>query len=203
MSAPSETQRVDVVNVDVLWSAQPRWYRLGDLSLGDRGVPQIVVFYAIAGVLSAWLLAAVPVVGLPWWPFGVVVICGFGGAGFLRPNGLPVHTFLPTALAYLVASKHLHGWRATTDPTSPWSPGELGLETDGSRGRFEALVFEGPGRAVRHRPAQRLQGRRTVADRVRRRPAVQVLRQRPGRLAGPQVLEVGEGERLVIEGSEG
>ena len=186
-----------VVNVDALWGGEPRWYRVGDMSLGDRGIPQTVVFYALTGAILAWLL---PAIGLPWAPHGLLVVALFTAAGFVKPGGLRVHVFLPIAAGHALASKHLHGWAPCRDPEGTWRPEALPLEPDGSQPRFRQLRFEGPGLVVRHRAAKRLRVNPGRLDRLRRRPSTQVLVESPGRgvLQEPRELWVPEGAVLII-----
>jgi len=201
MTAAEDNARVDVVvNVDALWGAEPRWYRIGDVSLGDRGISQAVVFYAIAGVVLAWAAGALPLFAVGWWPGGVLLAVLVTMAGFVKPNGLRVHVFAPAAIAHLAASRHLLGFMAIGDPRRPWRPGALVLEADGSAPAFADLVYEGPGLVVRHRPARRLRAPRTLTDRLRRRPAAQMLIARTDlpRLPEPRVLAVPAGARLIV-----
>lgn len=191
-----------VVNVDALWGSTSRWYRLGDVSLGDRGIPQPVVLYALAGVLSAWAVSGVPVVGVGWWPGGVLIAIAFGAAGLVRPSGLPVHVFLPAAIGHLTGCRHLDGWRPCPDPGAGWRPGPVVLEQDAVCTRVDGVVFEGPGLVVWHRPGERYRLPRTLGDRVRRRPAAQILvpEQDAGWLQAGREVEVPVGHRLVVAG---
>ncbi|WP_354697316.1 hypothetical protein DSM112329_02939 [Paraconexibacter sp. AEG42_29] len=178
-----------VVNVDALWGADPRWYRIGDVSLGDRGVPQLVIFYAAAGVILGWLLTSLPV-GVRFWPAGLIVTLVAAALGFVRPGGLRVHQFAPVAAAHLVAPRHLHGWHPCPSPEQQWRPGPLPMEGDGSRPQFEELAYTGPGLIVRHRPARHV--------RLRLRPHERLL----GRRAGRQVLTPIPAAGCLTEGRE-
>lgn len=189
-----------VVNVDALWGGEVRWYRLGDVSLGQRGVPQIVVFYAIAGVLACWAAASLPLVGVSPWPWGLVLAAAVAAAGLVKPNGLALHTFAPLLLGYLLGARHLLGWQPCPDPCGVWRPGRLALESDIPRPGGGELVYTGPGRITRYQQADRRPGRRTLADRLRRRPAAQLLITRPdlAALTVARELEVPAGGRLII-----
>lgn len=182
-----------VVNVDGLWGADPRWYRLGDVSLGDRGVPQLVIFYAAAGITLGWLLSALPA-GVTFWPTGAILALGVTGLGLVRPGGLRAHQFLPVAATYLLTPRHRHGWMACQAPLRRWRPAELPIESDGSRPAFESLTYTGPGLLIRHRPARHLQLPRTTWERLRGREARQALEP-----AGDEVLPEGR-EVLVAAG---
>jgi len=196
----SAEQRRLVVNVDALWGGEPRWYRVGDVSLGDRGIPQAVVFYALAGMLVAWVASAVPGLSMGWMPGGLAVVVAFTAAGFVRPGGLRAHVFIPIALGHALAAKHLHGWSTCRSPLGEWRPEELPLEPDGSQAHFRALRFTGPGLVVRHRPAQRLRVAPSVRQRLAGRPPAQALVEHAGRapLAEPRELWVPEGSVLIV-----
>lgn len=191
-----------VVNVDALWGADARWYRLGDVSLGDRGVPQLVVFYAAAGVLAGWVVTGLPVVGLRFWPTGLLTALAVTAAGFVRPGGLRVHQFVPTVAAHFAAPRHLHGWQACRPPRAEWRPPVLVLEGDGSGPRFEPCSFMGPGLIVRHRAARRTVAPARMRDRVAGRER-QVLEQLPGDAVLPEGREfaVPAGVTVIVRGA--
>jgi len=195
------TERV-VVNVDGLWGADPRWYRFGDVCLGDRGVPQLVVFYAVAGVILGWLATRLPILGLGFWPTGTLLAITVAGLGFVRPGGLRVHQFLPAAAAFLTGPRHLHGWQPCPPPQARWRPEPLVLEGDGSRPHFEALAFTGPGLLVRHRPARRTAITPAWWQRAIGRSQRQVLQPLPGpRLPVGREVHVPAGVTVLVRES--
>lgn len=143
--------RVQVVNFDRLWSADPRWYRLGDdVSLGRRGVSQTMVLYLVAGLASAWLTRSIPPAswltgGLSWWLWMPAVVGTFAAAAAVRPNGLRMHEFLPVILESATTSRHRLGWEPAGGLEGEWTGQEIALLGDGSPGG-EAVRYCGPGR---------------------------------------------------------
>ena len=191
-----------VLNYDGLWTRGARWYRIGDVSLGRRGVPQAAVAYALAGVAFVALVRLTPLLGdlvaatLPPLVWALAPVLVFAGLGMVSvQEDLPLHIFAGPLLAHLTTSRHLLGWVPVSDPTRLWKPGRLVLEQDGSAGRFPAAVFTGPGELVRNRPAQRTRPARRLG-----RGRVQVLAEKPGpALTQPRVLEVPAGVRVRIQ----
>ena len=192
------------VNFDGRWGAEDRWYRLGDVSLGRRGVKQIVVFYVLAGVPLSYALHVLPVVGaltaahLPAvvWSLGPIVLSG--ALGVVKPNGLAMHVFLPIALGQVFAERHLLGWTPCAEPVGRWSPRPLALESDGSESAFTEMEYVGPGELIRHRAARRTKAPRSLLDRLRGRPATQDLVQTGAWLPEPKLLTVKAGQRIRI-----
>ena len=195
-----------VLNYDGLWARGARWYRIGDVSLGRRGVPQAAVAYALAGVAFVALVRLTPLLGdlvaatLPPLVWALAPVLVFAGLGMVSvQEDLPLHIFAGPLLTHLTTSRHLLGWIPVSDPTRSWRPGRLVLEQDGSAGRFPAAVFTGPGELVRNRPAKRTR----PASRLgfpSGRGRVQVLAEKPGPpLAEPKVLAVPAGVRVRIQ----
>ncbi|MTD47690.1 hypothetical protein GKE82_26160 [Conexibacter sp. W3-3-2] len=143
--------RVQVVNFDRLWGADPRWYRLGDdVSLGRRGVSQTMVLYLVAGLASAWFLRQVPpaswLVGeISWWLWMPAVVGSFTAAAAVKPNGLRMHEFLPAILGAAVSPRCHLGWEPAAELEGTWTAEDLPLLGDGSPGG-EEIRYRGPGR---------------------------------------------------------
>lgn len=201
--------RERVINFDGLWSTLARVYSVGDVSLGRRGVPQMVLVYGLAGVFAAVVILFVPLLGaviaavLPGlaWVGGVGML--FGAAGAWRPDGVPMHVLGPVIARHPFRARVLLGWLALSDATHAWRPDDLVLEDDGSRAVFAPMEFVGPGRIVRARPAIRGRCRSNVIDRMLGRPASEWMCERPGpALSTPRVIDVPVGRRVRIQAHE-
>ena len=193
---PGSTERagVPVTNYDELWGAEPRWYSLGgDVSLGRRGVPQLVVFYALAAMAAAVAMHSLPPLSwvlrpIPWWAFGPTVV-GLGAASALpRVSGVRAHVFVPAALRHVLGPKDFCAWRPCAPVGAGWQPDELVLIPDGSEGRYRTATHTGPGRVARCRPSRRTRsGRGETLELVGR-----------GRLVEPKIFDVARGRTLVV-----
>lgn len=128
----------EIINYDGVWgdAADPRWYHVGDgahrVNLGRNGVAQSVVIYALTGVGLAFTLHRLPVLDVlvarpSWWLWALVLGVVFALAAKVKPDGLPMHVYLPVVAADLVRPRHQFGWVACEDPESDWQPDELAI----------------------------------------------------------------------------
>jgi len=201
----AEEPRERIVNFDPLWSATPRVYRIGDVSLGRRGLPQQVLVYLLAGLLGAVGILLLPLVGsliaavVPGVVWVVGVTAFVGALGAWRPGGVPVHILGPVLVRFLFRDRVLLGWVPLPDPCRPWQPDDLVMQDDGSHPSFTAMEFRGPGLLVRARPAVRGRTPRRLRDRLLRRPPGEWMREQPGaELTEPRVTTVPPGVRVQI-----
>lgn len=190
---------LEIRSFRAVFALERRIYRIDTLRLNPGGVPLRGIAYALALVIVALLVGAVPpgswVAGsVPWYvrdlaaPIGLSLLLGT-----VRVDGRPFHLAAISMAGFLLRSRRLFRLRAAPRATR-WRPPDVLVIPDGSDAHFRALRFTGPG-VVHVRIAHARVHPKGIA-----RPAV-VLRPAGGPLAPPSVVDLEPGARLEVRAS--
>lgn len=194
-----------------VFDLERRIYRVDRLRLNPGGIPVRGVVYFLVILAAALVARRLPLLAslarVPPWYLGDIALPVASAAvlTMIRVEGRPFHLAAYAVWRHRSGRRWLTGVRPCAAHGARWHPGEIVFLPDGSDGRLRRLLYTGPGAvlvAVEHERAEGTGGRRSMALRPARRPALTLSAPSCGSgRKGGQVIALTSGARLLVRSS--